>query len=52
MMTLKEVVEIALNNGFSVPRYKVDRLEIDRTVITVYYHDNLLNDVGSCHFRL
>ena len=50
MTEIREVIEIALNYGFSVPRYKVEKVEIGRTLITVYYFDNLINEVGNCQF--
>jgi len=50
MINIKEVIEIALNVNFTVLRYKVERVEIYGTLITVYYFDNLINDVGNCQF--
>jgi len=43
MTNIKEVIEIALNDGYAVKRYKVKSIEVGRTLITVYYFDMVLN---------
>lgn len=50
MAHIKQVIEIALNDGYTVPRFEVHRVELLDDVFTVYYLDKLLNDVQSCNF--
>jgi len=52
MTNIKEVIEIALNDGFLKPRYVVNKVEVGRTMITVYYYDNLLSDDRICQFSV
>jgi hypothetical protein len=41
MTNIKEVIELALNDGYLKPRYKVQSVEVGRTLITVDYLDTL-----------
>lgn len=50
MVNIKEVIEIALNVGFTVKRFEVHRVELLENVFTVYYFDSLISDVSSCQF--
>lgn len=52
MTNIKEVIQIALNEGFLKPRYTVNKVEIGTTIITVYYYDNLFSDDRTCQFSV
>lgn len=44
MTNIKEVIEIALNNGFRVKRYEILEVSLDKDyTIMVEYFDTLLN---------
>jgi hypothetical protein len=50
MTNIKEVIERGINVGYAVKRYEVKKVDIYKTLITVYYFDNLFQEDGSCEF--
>lgn len=50
MTNIKEIIEIALNNGYTVKRFEVKEVSVGRTMITVDYFDKLKDAFDSCQF--
>lgn len=52
MTNIKEVIEIALNIGFTVKRYRIDIVTFEEGFIVVKYYDFLLDKLDTCEFSL
>lgn len=53
MTNIKDVIQIALNVGFAVPRYVVDTVILNKNYeLEVTYYDNLFGRMDSCTFSL
>ena len=51
MKNIKEIIEIAINVNFTVKRYEVKEVSLDKDfIINVIYFDRLINDFDSCKF--
>lgn len=52
MTNIKEIIEIALNDGYTMKRFEVKEVEVGRTMVTVSYFDKLKEDLDSCQFSI
>ncbi len=57
MTNIKDLIEIALNDGYATPRHKVHKVEVvenalNGNVLKVYYFDNLFKKEDTCDFSI